>query len=139
MSALAACTARMTGAKSIVLGGYDLSWITLRPAALALSRASSATVLANSASAAMTATVCGFGFCSTANAKKPSENAPGPRGPTATIEKYLGYLKCLLMPIAKRLMVVLSFCMMIGMAGATMLVAYGPSKASTLSTLINLV
>jgi hypothetical protein len=43
------------------------------------------------------------------------------------------------MPIAKKLMVVLLLCMMTGIAGATMLVAYGPSSRSTLSTVMSFV
>src|SRR6516162_8745866 len=97
--------------------------MTLKPVASALMRAASAAVLANSASAAMMATVFGFGCCAAASAKNPSEKAPGPFGPTATMEKYLSYLKWLLMPIASRLMVVRALCMMIGIAGATILVA----------------
>ena len=44
-------------------------------------------------------------------------------GCAGTIEKYCGYLNWLLMPIASMPMVVFFWLMMIGIAGATMLVA----------------
>ena len=52
------------------------------------SRAPSAEVRANSASADRKATVCGFGLCAAARSKKPFENARTPSGPSGCIEKY---------------------------------------------------
>ena len=46
-----------------------------------------------------------------------------PSGPTDTIEKYLSYLNSRLMPMAVKLIVILLFWMIVGMAGATKLVA----------------
>src|SRR5260370_35917741 len=70
-SGLVAAMARTIGAKSVVEGGYLLSYTTLTPAALALSRAPSDSLTENSPSAATIATVCGLGFCLTATSKKP--------------------------------------------------------------------
>src|SRR3979409_21244 len=92
MSAFAACTARMTGAKSVVVGGYFPSYAMVRPAACAFARAPSDAVLANSASAARIATVLGLGFCAIASSKKPFEKAGGPSGPSGTGGEKGGWL-----------------------------------------------
>ena len=63
--------------------------MSLMPCFFISSRAPSAAAWANSASAAMIATVCGFGFCFAAISKKPLEKAFTPSEPTGTIEKYL--------------------------------------------------
>ena len=64
--------------------------MTFMPCFLSSSRAPSEAALANSASAARIATVCGFGFCAAATSKKPFEKAFTPSGPTGTMEKYFG-------------------------------------------------
>jgi len=56
---------------------------------LAFSRAPSQAVLPNSASAAISATVLGFGVCAAAISNQPLEKASVPSSPPGTIEKYL--------------------------------------------------
>src|SRR5271155_3677555 len=96
----------------------------LKPYCLALARAPSAALRANSASSDAIAMVAGFGDCAAATWKKPSVNACRGVGPLVGMnEKYFGYLNWALASSANRLMRSLFFCMTTGMAGATMLVA----------------
>src|SRR5438067_13682497 len=91
-SGLVAWIALTTGAKSVIAGGYRLSYTILRPAVLAFSRAPSEPLIANSKSAAAIAIVCGFGFCAAAMSKKPLVCVDFGFGPNGIMEKYFGYL-----------------------------------------------
>src|SRR5581483_2525319 len=98
--------------------------MTLKPYCLALARAPSAALRANSASSDAIATVFGFGFCCAATSKKPSVIVCLGFGPAVGMnEKYLGYLNSALASSPNRLMNTLFFCITIGIAGAIMLVA----------------
>ena len=111
----------------------------LKPCFAALVRAPSQALLANSASAATSATVVGFGFCAAAVSKKPSVNEGFGSGPDGIMAKNFGYLNSVFTARPNRMMNTLPFCMITGMAGAAMLVAYGPTTRSTLSTSSSLV
>src|SRR5215470_10640275 len=95
----------------------------LKPYLLEFSRAPSQALRENSASSAASATVVGFGFCALAIWKNPSVKAAFGLGPAGSTEKYFGYLNSAFASSANRLMNVFPFCMITGMAGATMLVA----------------
>src|ERR1039457_3681241 len=95
----------------------------LTPNVLAFSRAPSQALRENSASSEASATVLGFGFCCIATWNTPSVNEGLVFGPVGSTEKYFGYLNSAFTSSANRLMKVFFVWTMIGMAGATMLVA----------------
>src|SRR2546427_8366119 len=90
---------------------------------LALSRAPSQALRENSWSAAISATVCGFGDCAAATSKKPVVKEGLVSGPVGIIAKNFGHLNSWFTSSPNRMMKTLPFCMMTGMAGAAMAVA----------------
>ena len=77
----------------------------------------------NSASAAASEMVSGFGFCAIATSKNGLVNAGLGLGPVGIIEKYLSYLNSLLTPVPNSAGNTFFLCMATGMAGAIMSVA----------------
>ena len=70
------------------------------------------------------ASVVGFGFCAIAMAKKPCAKLCFGSGPPVGVnEKYFGYWNSVFTARPNRLRKVRLCCMMIGIAGAIMLVA----------------
>ena len=106
---------------------------------MALSLAPSQAFLENSWSAAMNATVCGFGLSCAAISKKPVVNDGFGSGPDGIIAKNLSYLNSVFTPRPNRMIIIFCFCMTTGIAAAAGTVAYGPSTRSTLSTSSSLV
>ena len=77
----------------------------------------------NSWSAAMNATVCGFGSCFIAISKKPVVNEGFGSGPDGIMAKNLSYLNSEFTPRPNRMIIILFFCMTTGMAAAAGTVA----------------
>ena len=90
---------------------------------MAFSRAPSHTLRPNSASAAASEIVSGFGLCATTTSKNGLVNAGLGLGPVGIMAKYLSYLNSLLTPVPNSAGNTFFLCMATGMAGAIMLVA----------------